>query len=91
MKNPPFIIRIFTVMRERVIAGEPWQAVLADYGFSSESYASRQCDGKLRFTVKATALVHASKYLRRRGVDTDQFRAYRCPTCKWWHLTKDAR
>lgn len=48
----------------------------------------RMCKSKIVFRSKADALVYASRSLRRRNCDTFHFRAYLCPLCQRFHLTK---
>lgn len=45
------------------------------------------CAGKKVYFDKIDALVTANKRLQR-GTNTNYLRAYQCPKCKFWHLTK---
>lgn len=46
------------------------------------------CNDKRRFGSKLDALLKANASLKAKDCDTDQFRAYQCPECHAWHLTK---
>lgn len=50
------------------------------------------CSHKRRFAHRGAALL-AIKNIRRYGEDRGKWptRAYRCPGCKGWHLTSEAR
>ena len=85
-KNSAGILRMFTVMRERVCAGEDWRRVLADYGLSMD-----RCKGKTHFATQAQAILSACKSLRKSSRDTNHFRPYHCQGCGQWHLTKMRR
>lgn len=77
--NPPSVLRMFTVMRERVLAGEPWREVLADYGLSGGC-------GKVCFRTQSEAIIHAAKGFTA-SRSNFQARAYPCDKCRAWHLT----
>jgi hypothetical protein len=51
------------------------------------------CDDKARFPNKPQALLAASRYIRptRRHETPYKLRAYLCPDCGHWHLTKRSR
>jgi hypothetical protein len=45
----------------------------------------RQCLDKRAYASQTDAKMTASRIRVKRGVP---LRAYRCPNCHWWHLTK---
>ncbi len=50
-----------------------------------------ECTGKKKFTTKTAALICGVSSLRHDPPDTNQYRAYLCPRCRYWHVTKEAQ
>lgn len=48
----------------------------------------RQCLSKRPYLTQADARRVAERAMKKRGVP---LRAYECPNCRWWHLTKRLR
>lgn len=46
------------------------------------------CQAEVAFKTRLDALIHASVALRHNPAETDTYRAYECPLCKKFHLTK---
>lgn len=51
----------------------------------TDSDSMKMCGRKFRYVSKADAMAAASEALRRKAV---ALRAYKCPICHGWHLTK---
>jgi len=51
----------------------------------TSGHNERQCLDKRAYASQTDAKMTASRIRVKRGVP---LRAYRCPNCHWWHLTK---
>ena len=54
----------------------------------SSEWQRRNCERKRRFRLEVHAKVHALARMNDRRAKAPQLRAYLCPVCDGWHLTK---
>jgi hypothetical protein len=48
----------------------------------------KRCSYKIAYNSEEEAVVNASMCLRKKSCRTFVLRAYKCPDCEKWHLTK---
>lgn len=51
------------------------------------AHAICPASGKIQFATKRDVLQHAASRRRRDKTRAPSY-AYRCPDCRWWHLTR---